>query len=160
MEVGHGTDVVRALHRAVAAGLDRGGAVAEVVVEGVVLPVEDHEVRERREVGGERVGRRGRLQHRLHELVAGSVLALGDRPDRLLVVDVEVVWLRETGELDAVRGEFGAGAVVVVALVRLWTLAFGEILGVLGVGVGVPALECARADARRRMLARTFGPAQ
>jgi hypothetical protein len=61
--------------------------------------------------------------------------------DRPLVGDVEVVRLRELRELDAVCGEDGAGAVVVVGLVRLWTRALGKILGVLGVEVGVPALD-------------------
>src|SRR5262249_30795117 len=51
----------------------------------------------------------------------------------------------------------GAVAVVVIRLVRLWTLAFGKILGVIRVGVGVPVLERARADARPETGTRTVG---
>ncbi len=73
---------------------------------------------------------------------------------------MEVIRLRELRELDAVRGEDSAGAVVVIGLVRLAAVALGKILGVFGVEVGVPVLEGARADARRRVRARRIDLAQ
>ena len=108
MQVRHRADVVRTLHRAIAAGLDGRGAVAEVVVEGVVLPVQEHEMGKRREVRRQRVGRDGRLPHLPRLLRARSGLAHRHRLDRLAVGDVEVLRLRELRELHSRRGERGA----------------------------------------------------
>ena len=95
VQLGHLADVVRALHLAHAAGLDGGGAVTQVVVERVVLPQQQHEVRERREVRGQRVDRPGRLPYWPAQHAAGSHLAHPDQPDRLPVGDVVVARLRK-----------------------------------------------------------------
>src|SRR5205807_9739284 len=76
------------------------------------------------------------------------------------VVRLEVLRLGELRELDARCGELGAGAVVIVRLVRLRTHALRQGCGVVGIGVGVPAFERAGADARRRVGARSLGLAQ
>ena len=77
VQVRHRADVVGALHYTVAAGLDGGGAVAEVVVERVVLAIDDHEVLERREVRCQRVDRRHRLLDRRGRLAVRGGL-VGD----------------------------------------------------------------------------------
>ncbi len=139
VQVGHRADVVGALHLAVAAGLDRGRAVTQVVVEGVVLAVEDHEVREGREVGAQRVGNRLRLRDRLARL------------DGPRVRDVVVVRLRKLGELGSGSRELGAGAVVVIGPVGLRTLALRQVLRTGRIAVRVPVLKGAGADARGRV---------
>ncbi|MGN5382522.1 hypothetical protein ACQ4WX_51060 [Streptomyces lasalocidi] len=108
---------------------DRCRAVAEVVVEGVILAIDDHEVLKRREVRRQRVHRRCGLPY--------DRLMATDRLHDALVGDLEVPGLRELRELHAGRGELRAGAVEVVRLVRHRTLAERHVLGVRGVVAGL-----------------------